>query len=60
MQIRNLLSLILCLILTLKPGGYIGLSKAPPDAVAVSNVKEGKSLRYYNQLVTKSGSFQAS
>jgi len=46
--------------INLKPGGYKGLSKAPPNAVAVSNIKGGKSLRYFNQLVTKSGRFQAS
>ena len=33
-------------------GGYEGLSKAPPMAVAASTIKEGKSLCYCNQFVT--------
>ena len=45
--------------MTLK-SGYQALSKAPPKAVAASTIKEGKSLCYFYQLVTNSGSFQAS
>ena len=43
-QYKNIDCKILCCVPYSFQGGYVGLSKAPPNAVAASNIREGKSL----------------
>lgn len=38
------------IFLLLFKGGYVGLSKAPPDAVSASNIKGGKYLQVLTVL----------